>query len=1627
MSMKNRSYLTYYDDSNSASYDGYYMVDEDEWLAERFDSSDITEDCKLTKVSVHVRDVNDAATDPLIVELQTDSSNLPSGTALTNESIPASSIGDSAGWFDVTFSDPATLSSGGLYWLILKNFGTTEEYTWTGDDTSPTYPGLNAYSTDLGSSWTESGGSYDWIFRAYANYTRGSRPQTTFNVSIQLATDEADYLTYRLYDFGDNISDIMDIFSDMATVLGSSKGDDRYHLENGSDDLLENIGPSWENFRASTGNYTLIYDNSTENDQVDNNVIALIRFNESSGVSFEDTGLKNLSDSSDIRIRYNVSNTGSSDEIEFILVNTMGDWSTVDRWINTIYSGSYPDPNFLTAPPVPYFESHGVIPEITKYNQNITISAVVQDHDNNLVSVNFTLTSPDGTKVIDNENGSFRSGNEWNSSYQKLDRHGQWNYSIFAIDSEGNNNTVTGTINFLHVASNITPNSLQAEENFTIYGHINDSHGNNVVNHEIFIYENGTLTPPIDGWNFENWWDTNWRYRRNISVNPGISTDLTNTIIRINFSTSNLISDNRINSDCSDVRFTDSDGNELDYTLETSTCNSGDTAFWVWANLTGNTNNTLYVYYGNIDASLKTGYSNTDEDLILYYHFDNSSAYGESSSNIYDFSKYGNNGTATSTTWVESGKFGGAHEFDGQNGDISVADAPEWDLKKNFTIMVWVYPDGFFDDEHGIFRSNEYSYNLIIQSSTRKFRFELYDGSAYQCFADDSLDSYNRWYHLTAVYDGSNQLLYVDGSLNGSCPYTGEPNDVTTGLKIGYQTGGTYGRRWDGKIDELRIYNRSLSSDEISAIYNQTRLYFFENKTVTETDSQGDYNYTFLSPSYPGQYEIKVNTTYNSEYGESHQNLTVISTLPWISSQYIYPSSAYTDDNLSCNATPSDSDNATGLTIEYRWLNCTSQPCTEEIADNLTGLNSGEETVVTTFGFGNTTKGEKWNCSVRAFDGKNYSDWQSDQVTIQNKPPTHDNPHISPSNAYNSSNITCNWNNISDADSDKVTNITKWYKDDKSINTLYLPFEGGSDSSQTPDYSGYNHDGSISGANWNQSEGKIGSAYNLNGDGSYIKVNPTQYLNLSSEMTYETWAYLDTGSCTEFTTLFSFDERRWGWVCWNGFSSGDSAFLVNGANVEIGDDNEADYVNAWHHYVFVYENSECRFYLDGNLKNSTSCSEPTRSSTKELIIGNNYNAGSITSTDAWIGKIDEFRVYNYSLSVNQIRSNYELGSLNKTPNKIIFDETRIGENWKCEVTPNDGVEDGQTKNSTGVQIVSSTNQAPSVSEPTFSPTTAYTTDDIDCNATPTDAENSTLSAEYFWYNSTGDVIVSGNKTGLNNGSNAIISTLSSGDTSKDTYNCSVRTFDGELYSGWDSAEITIQNSPPTINLLTPTNANISIRQRTPEFTWSGSDDDGDTLNYTIWLSENSDLSSPNITAQTQDQNYTPTSDLELDTQYFWKVEAYDSESRTNSSTWNFTTESYIEVKFINESISFGSMNLSQTKNTTSDDPYPFVLQNMGNVLVNVTFGVTGAFWDSALAPLDTRFLQFKADERTEANSFDYAQSQTTWMNLSTENKTLVKDLNYTDSNDEVVVDILIRVPEDEPAGSKSTNFVVEIQ
>ncbi|MBA3064233.1 hypothetical protein FP803_02235 [Candidatus Woesearchaeota archaeon] len=108
----------------------------------------------------------------------------------------------------------------------------------------------------------------------------------------------------------------------------------------------------------------------------------------------------------------------------------------------------------------------------------------------------------------------------------------------------------------------------------------------------------------------------------------------------------------------------------------------------------------------------------------------------------------------------------------------------------------------------------------------------------------------------------------------------------------------------------------------------------------------------------------------------------------------------------------------------------------------------------------------------------------------------------------------------------------------------------------------------------------------------------------------------------------------------------------------------------------------------------------------------------------------------------------------------------------------------------------------------------------------------------------------------------------------------------------------------------------------------------------------------------------------------------------------------------------------EVNDTVNNHPDPFILENDGNIAANVSVNST-SLWKSASAPLNSSYYQFKADNSTEANSFNWLNSQTTWSNMSNIYKSIIAMLNHTDSNDLAEIDIRVEVISDEPPGSKS--------
>jgi hypothetical protein len=75
----------------------------------------------------------------------------------------------------------------------------------------------------------------------------------------------------------------------------------------------------------------------------------------------------------------------------------------------------------------------------------------------------------------------------------------------------------------------------------------------------------------------------------------------------------------------------------------------------------------------------------------------------------------------------------------------------------------------------------------------------------------------NQWHHIVMTYDLTNIKLYIDGLLSATQPYTDAMNTFgNSGISIGEsnQANG-YWTYTDGKIDDIAMYNRALSDEEI--------------------------------------------------------------------------------------------------------------------------------------------------------------------------------------------------------------------------------------------------------------------------------------------------------------------------------------------------------------------------------------------------------------------------------------------------------------------------------------------------------------------------------------------------------------------------------------------------------------------------------------------------------------------------------------------------------------------------------------------------------------------------------------------------------------------------------------------
>ena len=183
-----------------------------------------------------------------------------------------------------------------------------------------------------------------------------------------------------------------------------------------------------------------------------------------------------------------------------------------------------------------------------------------------------------------------------------------------------------------------------------------------------------------------------------------------------------------------------------------------------------------------------------------------------------------NNGTLVNGPTFNSGN-GGSIVFDGVNDYIQVSDINNI---SQLSVESWVYANsvGSYNAIASQFRANAFSLSSwVLETVGSDIRLYIANGSSL-VYSSTPFDI-SAWVHIIGTFDGTTARIYKNGIAGATTGTTAAINNSNLNINIGalYNSGGTEGSdgRWNGKISNVKLYNRALNATEILQNYNATK------------------------------------------------------------------------------------------------------------------------------------------------------------------------------------------------------------------------------------------------------------------------------------------------------------------------------------------------------------------------------------------------------------------------------------------------------------------------------------------------------------------------------------------------------------------------------------------------------------------------------------------------------------------------------------------------------------------------------------------------------------------------------------------------------------------------------------
>ncbi|KKQ23516.1 MAG: hypothetical protein US38_C0014G0003 [Candidatus Roizmanbacteria bacterium GW2011_GWC1_37_12] len=656
--------------------------------------------------------------------------------------------------------------------------------------------------------------------------------------------------------------------------------------------------------------------------------------------------------------------------------------------------------------------------------------------------------------------------------------------------------------------------------------------------------------------------------------------------------------------------------------------------------------------------------------------------------------------TITSASWTNSGKFNKALNFDngvaGSEAYYNDVTSSKYDLTNDFSFGAWVYRTNSPSNQARIISKGD---KYLLFTTTNNIPICYMNGLSATSLTATSALPVNQWIYVLCTYKDNARKLYINGILNAQDTPTGTITSDNTDLVVGNYDVPSDSYRFRGIIDEVKIYNSALTSDEIKLDYNHGSAMVLGSVSTDSTGAVADNSSArgycipgdTTSCSAPvGEWKMDEKTGTNA-YDTSGNGLTGTFTGSprWRSGKFgsgiNFDGGNDWSDLISIpyNSATTFSTNK-DITISA-WFKSAGSSYTQTIFDSRDGdinwagiglfvAGTGEVSYYIRDNAGHfinsattsTYIDNKWHNATLVGDRDGNAVLYIDgSINVGTTQPM--STIIDITNAQNDmlGNACCSasaWEEFQGSiDQVRLYNYARtpaqiawdynrggpvgWWKMDECQGITANDSSGnGNNGTITIGATGTNTSAGTctgsAGEAWKDgATGKYNSSLEFDGTDDYINVVDNNSLDMTTNITLSAWIKLSDLTITNANNIVAKGTNGYQ------FTVGDSSSLKVGLAKQdvawVVQSNTTISDTNWHFVSVTYNGTTGKVYLDG-IDRSGSTSIQTFSNTSDnLFIG---SKNPVTATKYFNGQIDDIRVYNYALTANQVKNLYNENS-----------------------------------------------------------------------------------------------------------------------------------------------------------------------------------------------------------------------------------------------------------------------------------------------------------------------------------------------------------------------------------------------